>query len=231
MRVLWSVVLLLMAKLATLAVPFTFKWATDALSGKGSAPIAGIELDAVGDRLAADHDRELWRLAHPDGGADAMARRHLCARGDACGAQARHHYLRAYARIVAALPSGAQDRRADARAGARPQRHRDHRADGDPAADADHRRGRAADGRAVLAIRLALCAGDAGDGRGLHVLHLLRDRVADRHPPQDERVGCRGEHQGDRLAIELRDRQIFRLGDGARLLDTTARWSATSRRA
>src|ERR1700739_1979658 len=39
MRVLWSVVLLLVAKLATLAVPFTFKWATDALSGKGSAPI------------------------------------------------------------------------------------------------------------------------------------------------------------------------------------------------
>src|SRR5262245_61431940 len=39
MRVVWSVVLLLIAKLATLAVPFTFKWATDALSGKGTAPI------------------------------------------------------------------------------------------------------------------------------------------------------------------------------------------------
>src|SRR3974377_671207 len=39
MRVVWSVVLLLIAKVATLAVPFTFKWATDALSGHGSAPI------------------------------------------------------------------------------------------------------------------------------------------------------------------------------------------------
>jgi ABC-type multidrug transport system fused ATPase/permease subunit len=39
MRVVWSVVLLLIAKLATLSVPFTFKWATDALSGKGSAPV------------------------------------------------------------------------------------------------------------------------------------------------------------------------------------------------
>ena len=39
MRVAWSVVLLLIAKLATLAVPFTFKWATDALTGKGSAPV------------------------------------------------------------------------------------------------------------------------------------------------------------------------------------------------
>src|SRR5215467_10048082 len=38
-RVVWSVVLLLLAKLATLSVPFTFKWAIDALSGKGSAPV------------------------------------------------------------------------------------------------------------------------------------------------------------------------------------------------
>src|SRR6201992_1058701 len=52
MRVVWSVVLLLVAKLATLAVPFTFKWATDALSGKGSAPV-----DAS--------NWELWVLASP----------------------------------------------------------------------------------------------------------------------------------------------------------------------
>ena len=39
MRVVWSVVLLLVAKLATLSVPFTFKWAIDALSGKGSTPV------------------------------------------------------------------------------------------------------------------------------------------------------------------------------------------------
>src|SRR5579872_6243639 len=39
-RVLGTLVLLLAAKLATIAVPFTFKWATDALAGQGSAPIA-----------------------------------------------------------------------------------------------------------------------------------------------------------------------------------------------
>ena len=33
MRVVWSMVLLLVAKLATLSVPFTFKWAIDALTG------------------------------------------------------------------------------------------------------------------------------------------------------------------------------------------------------
>jgi ATP-binding cassette subfamily B protein len=52
MRVMWSVVLLLVAKLATFAVPFTFKWATDALTGKGSAPI-----DAS--------NWKLWVLASP----------------------------------------------------------------------------------------------------------------------------------------------------------------------
>src|SRR3954453_23747820 len=39
MRVVWSVVLLLVAKLATLSVPFTFKWAIDALTGTGTAPV------------------------------------------------------------------------------------------------------------------------------------------------------------------------------------------------
>src|SRR3954447_903754 len=39
MRVVWSMVLLLVAKLATLSVPFTFKWATDALTGADTAPV------------------------------------------------------------------------------------------------------------------------------------------------------------------------------------------------
>src|SRR5215813_14601817 len=40
LRVAVSMLLLLAAKFATIAVPFTFKWATDALTGEGSAPIA-----------------------------------------------------------------------------------------------------------------------------------------------------------------------------------------------
>jgi ATP-binding cassette, subfamily B, heavy metal transporter len=39
-RVGFSMLLLLAAKLATIAVPFTFKWATDALTGEGTAPVA-----------------------------------------------------------------------------------------------------------------------------------------------------------------------------------------------
>src|ERR1700716_882768 len=39
MRVVWSMVLLLVAKLATLSVPFTFQWAIDALPGADTAPV------------------------------------------------------------------------------------------------------------------------------------------------------------------------------------------------
>ncbi|HEY6255045.1 MAG TPA: ABC transporter ATP-binding protein/permease [Xanthobacteraceae bacterium] len=39
LRVWVTMWLLLAAKIATMAVPFTFKWATDALTGQGSAPI------------------------------------------------------------------------------------------------------------------------------------------------------------------------------------------------
>src|SRR5665647_3594300 len=52
LRVIGAMVLLLAAKLATIAVPFTFKWATDALAGDGSAPIAA-------------SDWLLWALAAP----------------------------------------------------------------------------------------------------------------------------------------------------------------------
>jgi ATP-binding cassette subfamily B protein len=43
LRVLGSFVLLLIAKLATIATPFAFKWATDALAGQGTAPLAANE--------------------------------------------------------------------------------------------------------------------------------------------------------------------------------------------
>src|SRR5260370_11175879 len=39
LRIWVTMGLLLLAKIATMAVPFTFKWATDALTGQGSAPV------------------------------------------------------------------------------------------------------------------------------------------------------------------------------------------------
>jgi ABC-type transport system involved in Fe-S cluster assembly fused permease/ATPase subunit len=43
LRVLGAMVLLLAAKVATIATPFTFKWATDALAGHGTAPVLASE--------------------------------------------------------------------------------------------------------------------------------------------------------------------------------------------
>jgi ABC-type transport system involved in Fe-S cluster assembly fused permease/ATPase subunit len=51
MRVVWSMVLLLVAKLATLSVPFTFKWAIDALTGT--------------DKAASSSDWKTWLIASP----------------------------------------------------------------------------------------------------------------------------------------------------------------------
>ena len=48
MRVVWSVVLLLIAKVATMVVPFTFKWAIDALDRRGHRPGAVVELAPCG---------------------------------------------------------------------------------------------------------------------------------------------------------------------------------------
>jgi len=52
MRVVWSMGLLLIAKLATLSVPFTFKWAIDALTGSNTAP-------------AESSNWMLWLIASP----------------------------------------------------------------------------------------------------------------------------------------------------------------------
>ena len=164
----FAMVLLLFAKLATIAVPFTFKWATDALAGQGSAPAGAILVAA-------------WALAAPIAmtiayGGMRILMAVLTQLRDGLFAKVAMHavrrlayrHLRAHAPAVAALSSRAQDRRADARARARPQRHRDHRAHGDPAAGADDHRTRADRRRAALAVRLALRRGDPGHRRALH---------------------------------------------------------------
>ncbi|MCK7473766.1 MAG: hypothetical protein MZV49_10005 [Rhodopseudomonas palustris] len=88
MRVVWAVLLLIAAKIATMTVPFTFKWAVDGLTGEGSAPVDPNTWMLWLIASAADHDGQLRRDAGADGAADAVARRHVRQGGDACGAQA-----------------------------------------------------------------------------------------------------------------------------------------------
>ena len=61
MRVVWSMVLLLVAKLATLIGAVHLQMGDRCATGAGTAPVRAVELDAVADRLAPADDRELRR--------------------------------------------------------------------------------------------------------------------------------------------------------------------------
>ena len=64
---------------------------------------------------------------------------------------------------------------------------------------------------ADLRVRLwlDLCFGRRRNGGALYLVHGPGERLAHRHPPRDERERHRRQHQGDRLAAQLRDGEIF----------------------
>jgi hypothetical protein len=60
---------------------------------------------------------------------------------------------------------------------------------------------------------------DRDHGRRLCDLHHQGQQLADRYPPIDEFLRCRGQFQGNRLAVELRDGEVFRQrSDGGQAL-------------
>ncbi len=209
MRVVWSVVLLLVAKLATLSVPFTFKWAIDALTGADTAPVQS-------------SNWTMWLIASPlimtlSYGGVRVLMAVLTQWRDGIFARVAMHAVRKLAYLTFVHMHELSLRF-----------HLERKTGG---LTRVLERGRLGIevivrmvilqlvptivevsllmARAAVAVRLALCARHHDHGRGLHVLHLHRDRMADRDSPQDERFRHRGEHQGDRLAAELRDGEIF----------------------
>src|SRR6476661_735977 len=204
MRVVWSMVLLLVAKLATLSVPFTFKWAIDALTGTGSAPVQ-------------PSNWTMWLIASPlimtlSYGAVRVLMAVLTQWRDGIFARVAMHAVRklAYRTFIHMHELSLRF-------------HLERKTGGLTRVLERGREGIEVIVRMVIlqliptivevTLLLAVRGRDADHGRGLHVLHLHRDRVADRDPPQDERFRHRGEHQGDRLAAQLRDREIFQRGD------------------
>jgi ATP-binding cassette subfamily B protein len=126
--VLISLLLMLLAKIVTVTMPFAFKWATDAL-----VAVAGGKLPAgqtwtwlAGAPVLATLVYGLTRIGMSLLGAGA--RRHVRQGCAACGAQARAQNFRAHAPAFPALPSGTQNRRAHPRARARAHRDRKHHA-------------------------------------------------------------------------------------------------------
>ena len=189
MRVVWSMVLLLVAKLATLSVPFTFKWAIDALTGRRySAPVQS-------------SNWTLWLIASPlimtaSYGAMRVLMAVLTQWRDGIFARVAMHAVRKLAYLTFVHMHELSLRfHLERKTGGLTRVLERGRLGIEVIVRmvilqlvADHRRGFAADGRAAVAVRLALRAGHHDHRRDLHVLHLHRDRMADRDSPQDERV-------------------------------------------
>ena len=201
--------LLFVAKFATIAVPFTFKWATDALAGHGTAPVApgnwlawafaapvvmtlaygGMRIvmglltqwrDGIFAKVAMNAVRRLAMLT--------FEHMHLLS--------LRFHLERKTGGLTRVLERGRNAIETIVRMVLLQLA---------PTVV-----------ELVLMVAVLLChfdwryvVVDPHHGGVLYVVHLYRDRVADRHPPQDERERHRRQRQGDRLAAQLRDRQIF----------------------
>ena len=209
MRVVWSVVLLLVAKLATLSVPFTFKWAIDALTGANTAPVEA-------------SNWTLWLIASPllmtvSYGAVRVLMAVLTQWRDGIFARVAMHAVRKLAYITFVHMHELSLRF-----------HLERKTGGLTRVLERGRAGIEVIVRMVIlqlvpiVVEVALLMGVLlwqFDWRYVlvtlimvvvvHVLYLCRDRMADRDPPQDERFRHGSEYQGDRLAAELRDGKIF----------------------
>ena len=198
MRVVWSVVLLLIAKVATLTVPFTFKWAIDALTGADSAPVQA-------------SNWKLWLLASPfimtaSYGGLRVLMAVLTQWRDGIFARVAMHAVRKLAFLTFVHMHELSLRF-----------HLERKTGG---LTRVLERGRLGieqivrmvilqlvptivevslhDGRAAVEVRLALSGRDPDHRRAVHVLYLQGDGMADRDPPRHERVRYRRQHQGDR---------------------------------
>ncbi len=201
--------LLFLAKFATIAVPFTFKWATDALAGHGTAPVAP-------DNWLA------WALAAPvvmtlAYGGMRIVMGLLTQWRDGIFAKVAMNAVRRLAMLTFEHMHLLSLRF-----------HLERKTGG---LTRVLERGRNAIETIVRMVLLQLAPTIVElvlivavlllhfDWRYVAVIgvtvalymcvHLLRDRVAHRHPPQDERERQRRQRQGDRFAAQLRDRQIF----------------------
>ena len=201
--VAFSLVLVLIAKIVTVAVPFTFKWATDALvaSTGGHQPTTDVSPWLIGAPVLA---AVLYGAARVLMSGLVQLREGLFAKVAMHAVRKlaietfehmhtlslRFHLERKTGGLTRVLERG--------RTGIEELS----RMDGDDA-PAHDRRVRAGALRVRRRVRLALRRGHGGDDRGLSLVHDHRHGLAHDHPPDDERQRQRGEHQGGRQPAQL----------------------------
>ncbi len=202
-RVIFATVLLFAAKLATVAVPFTFKWATDALAGRGTAPVAP-------DNWLA------WALAAPivmtlAYGATRVVMGLLTQWRDGIFAKVAMNAVRRLAmltfehvhllslRFHLERKTGGLTRVLERGRNAIETIVRMVLLQLAPTIVelVSDRRG------AALSFRLALRRRYCSNRHLLHAVHLVRDRMAHQYSPPDERERQRRQRESDRFAIEL----------------------------
>ena len=209
-RVLFATVLIFVAKLATIAVPFTFKWATDALAGHGTAPIgpndwlAWAVATPIMMTIAYGGMRILmalltqWRDGDFRQGGDergAAPWRFSPSSTCICSRCAFIWSARPAAspRVLERGRNGIETIvRMRCSASCRPS------------------------SKSCWSAPSCCCSFDwryllvsLADRRALYLVHLRRHPLAHRLPPRDERKRHRRQHQGGRQSAQFRDGQIF----------------------
>ena len=227
--VIISLLLMLAAKLVTVAMPFTYKWATDALvaAAGGSVPVCEALPWLLGAPVAAIVLYGLTRitmtlLVQVREGMFAKVAMHAVRR---LALTTFEHMHRLSLRFHLERKTGGLTRVLE--------------------------RGRVGIENITrmtlmtfvptiveFALVLGVCAWSfdwryaltvAGDDRALSLVHGAGHRLAHPDPPHHERERHRGQHQGHRQPAQLRDRQILRRRAARGACATTARWPPTSR--
>ena len=207
LRVLIAFAALLAAKIVSVLVPYSFKWATDALAGRGRAAVL----------RAAPHRRRRSRWCSPTMSAASSrpaSRRSATRSSHASGLHAvrqlayrtfvhlhdlslRFHLERrtgGLSRIIERGTTGIENIVRHVILNTAPTVIEFALTAGDR----------------LVPVRLLVRRRDRRHGLALRLVHDPGERLAHHHPPRDERFRHRRAFQGDQLAAELRDGQIFR---------------------
>ena len=207
LRVFFAVALMLLSKLVTIAIPYAFKWATDALAGKprrDSLSAVALLAGAVALTILYGILRVLMALTQQ--GRDALFAAVAMNAVRRLAIEVFVHLHRLSLRFHLERKTGGLTRVLERGRNAIETIIRTSMLTAVPTIVEFA----LIVGAFLYLVRLALRRGGHRDRRRLSRLHDDRHQLAHRHPPFDERKRHRRQHQGDRQPAQFRDGQVFR---------------------
>ena len=206
LRVFLAVALMLLSKLFTIAVPYSFKWVTDALAGKlslESVPLPQLFAGAASLTVVYGVLRILMALTQQ--GRDALFAAVAMNAVRRLAIEVFDHLHRLSLRFHLERKTGGLTRVLERGRNAIETIIRTSMLTAVPTLVEFA----LIIGALLILVRLALCRRDQRHRRGLPDLYDHRDELADRHSSFDERKRHRRQHQGDRQPPQLRDGQVL----------------------